>query len=211
MTPSLVQGKGAAAASCAYSAANLTAGNTLFAAVYGASTGQSYTCSDGTNGAYTAIAATKYNTTYASVQWFYKSNTAGGVKPTVTGAGGTITGILIAEFSGVANPFVVDGAAVAEGTSATPSASVTVGTAGDLVLGMCQVANTGTKGAAFTYVADDANGDVAEYTIPGSSGALSVSFTQTSGLFVVSAFACTASGAGASATVIGPRRMPLGV
>lgn len=207
--PNVVQATGAAATSVAYGS-NLTAGNTLLAAVGAAgSAGLTFTVSDGTNGAWTAIAATKYNTTFSSVQWFYFNNTAGGVKPTVTAAGGTANSIIIHEVSGLANPLVTDGANVTEGTSAAPATSVTVGTVGDFVIGYACVANTASVGTGFNAGAADGNGNQTEWVDDASSGPLSVAFTQTSGLYVVSAFAALALVN--QVTEFVPQRMPLGV
>src|SRR4051812_30889719 len=107
MAPNLVQATGANAAATTY-VSNLTAGNVLLAAVGITGTGSSFTVSDGTNGAWTAIAATKQNATNDSVQWFFFDGTAGGVKPTVTAVGPAGTTIIIHEVSGLAKPFTTD-------------------------------------------------------------------------------------------------------
>lgn len=200
MSGALVQANAAAAASVAYTTANLTAGNTLLAVAANNTTGLTFTCSDGTNGAWTAIAGTKFNTTFGSVQWFQFTNTAGGVKPTVTiaSSGTAAASIVIHEVSGLANPFTVDGANTNEGTSATPTVSVTVGTTGDFVIGYCEPANTATVGTGFTIGGNDGNGCISEYQASAASGALNVVFNQTSGLFLASAFAAKPTGAATS-------------
>lgn len=192
--PTLVQANGAIAANVQYTT-NVTAGNILFAVgSVGATTGETITCSDNINGAWTTIPGASQNSVTGSMAWFVFSGTAGGSRPTVTmsASPNPVSSILIHEVSGLKTPFVVDGAVVANGSSLAPAASLTVGAAGDFVLGYVLASGTGVVGAGFTPAATDANGDPSEYVIASASGPLSVAFTQTpTGVWNVIAFAAS--------------------
>jgi hypothetical protein len=210
MAPALVQAKGIqqAALTLAFTS-NVTAGNTLVLYIGVNSTGQTFTASDNLNGAWTAIPSCNFNTTFASVNMLQHANTAAGAcTVTVAGGAGASLTIIIHEFSGMPSSTTVRVGNTAEGTSAAPAASLAGTTAGDLIVGGCQVANTAAVGAGFSAGANDANGDQSEWQV-GAGGTISLAFTQTSGLFVVSAAALAPAGGAVAAPIITPRRMPL--
>jgi hypothetical protein len=134
-------------------------------------------------------------------------NITGGTTPTVTGTGGSGSGITIYEFSGGNTSGTTDGTnATNNGSSGSmTTGQITTGTSGDLVVKgfACQGTPNGTAESGWSEVNPTLNGNIAGYIIQSSAGAITGTDTQTGGTNYCGCIIALLA-AGATATTVFP-------
>lgn len=201
MTPAVVQGVStdinAVGAPYSITMTGITAGNCLFYCVSGDLTNMAtMSVTDNVNGAYTFIPASK-ETAHNTMQCHYL--------PTPTVSGGTIiatsnaagyNGVIqyFLEISGYPGGILPDAANVGNGASgATPSISLTTLTNGCLVLGFARADGSMTVDAGWSTASNDSNGDVSEWKVQTTAGAITIPFGNDGSPWAISAVSLEAN------------------
>jgi chitodextrinase len=125
---------------------NTGTGNWIAVVVRAGNTGQAFTVTDSQGNTYRQAVQLNETTDGTTVAIYYAENITGGTT-TVTvsdSLGGTLR-FAILEYAGIAISNSLDGTAIGQGTSTTPTtASATLSTAGDLVIGALSTADAET-------------------------------------------------------------------
>jgi hypothetical protein len=144
---------------------------------------------------------------------FCQNCNAGACTPQFTVTSCTEREIWIFEFAGAAASGQPDASNQGSGTGTAISASVTVVSAGSMLLGATiGFAPTVTIDSANYTAGAVANGNPSEYNLSETTGAHSVAFTNSiSASWAVSAASFAAAAVAAAVPTFTPRRMPLGI
>lgn len=167
---------------------NNTAGNLLIVAAMSGGGGALGTPTDSIgNAAYSAPQASVSVAGSGEFRVWYLANCKGGANTvSCSVASGNISEIHISEWSGVAAVTPIDKSINGTGSSTTPSSGSQTTTAnGELIYGFCASATTAIVGSGFALVTDGGNGNICEFQIQASAGAIAATFTQATGAWGV--------------------------
>lgn len=184
---------------------NVAAGNRLIAVCVWTSNTATCSVADSQGNSWAAVGASLATAgTTARAQVFHAS-AGSSAACTVTMTTSVSTGervIFICEVSGLSGSLGASPLA-ASGTSANPTANITIGATSSLLIGGCYTGGTAAVGSGFTQIAAAQDGNVGEYRIPAGTGAQPVSFMQAgSALYAITGVEFLAAGAAATPRVL---------
>jgi hypothetical protein len=186
---------------------NNTAGNFLIVAGTAARPASTITISDSAGNTYLpAIGPVNDpNQDVNAYIWYVPSSKGGQNTVTLTPSAPSALEIHVSEWTGVATTSPLDQIASGTGTgTAASTVSTTTAVNGELIFGLGWVTNTASPGTGFTGISL-VNGDLDEYQVQGSAGAIGATFTQSAGswLALMATFKPAGGGTPGSWTISG--------
>lgn len=209
MAWAFVQGTGAFTASAGTTRAlaygsNVTSGNRLIAfCVWTAAASATCALTD-TQGNVWAGVAGSLATSVANRCQIFHAPAGSSASDTVTMTTSVSTGervIFLMEASGLSGSLGASPLA-ANGSSANPSANITIGAATSLLVGGCFTGGTAALGAGYSAIAAVQDGNVGQYRLPAGTGAQAVPFVEAaSNTWAISGVEFLISGGGGGTVV----------